>query len=195
MRADLVVILALAALLLIGIFPQHVYDVPTAMFFTLALLFFQRRQLRTYACLFPLVCLNRETAILLVLLFAVYFASRLPAREYLFFLLFQLVIYAAVFAALRLAFADAPGQALSISLADNLRTYAGSPLSTALLLGLVGAVGALVARKWYRAPALMRTALLVFAPILVVMYLLVGRSFEVRVFIELVPVVAIIATS
>jgi len=195
LRAGLFVIVTVGILLLIAVFPQHVYDLPTAMFFTLSLVCFQRRQLLPYVLLFPFSCLNRETTILLTLLFAVYFFRRMDRRTYLLHLVFQLVVYGVIFLAVRWIFANAPGQDAYFNPRFNLQIYAARPLLTAIFLGLAALVVGLVRIKWRRAPELCRTAFLVFAPILVVMYVLIGRTFEVRVFIELVPVVGIIGVS
>lgn len=196
LRADLFAIVVLGIFLLMAASPRQVYDAPTVMFFTLSLAFFQRRQLLAYELVFPLACLNRETTVLLVVLFAVYFFPRLDRRVYCVHLLCQAIVYGLVFVALRYwLFASAPGTAVEFRLQENLLMYVRSPMTT--LLFLCGTVTLLVfvAYKWQRAPVLMRTAFLVFAPILAVMYLLIGQTFEVRVFMELVPVVAIIGVS
>ncbi len=194
-RAALFSVLVMELLLLIAVFPLHNYDVPTAMFFTLSLGFFQRGRLLAYACLFPFACLNRETTILLTVLFAVYFFRRLDRGAYLRHLLFQFVVYVGIYGWLRWRFAGFPGQAVYFDPLGNLQMYAQSPIATIIFLVVVAVIAWLVVAHWRRAPALMRTAFLVFAPILFVLFFLVGRSFEISFFIELVPVVAVIGTS
>src|ERR1043165_6626612 len=112
LRAGLVSGLAVEILLLLAVFPRQVqiYDMPTAMFFALGLLFLERRQLTAFSVIYPLSCLNRETTILLTLLFAVHFYRTLDRRSYWAHLAFQCVVYAVIFVTIRLIFANAPGQ-------------------------------------------------------------------------------------
>lgn len=195
MKAEVFVVVVVGLLLLMAVFPQHIYDVPNAMFFSTSLLLLERRQLTAFAVLYPLSCLNRETTILLTLLFAVHFFGQMDRRTYWLHLAFQCMVYALIFVTIRLVFAGAPGHDFYPSLVSNLQRYIQAPLTTTILLLVVAAIAGLLLVKWQRAPLLMRTALLIFAPILIVMHLLIGRAFEVRVFIELLPVVSIIGVS
>lgn len=194
-KIALSVIVASEVLALMAVFPPHIYDIPTAMFFTVSLALFARRKFIPYLILFPFACLNRETTILLTVLFAVFFFGRLEKKAYLILLVSQIIIYAVVFLAVRIAFRDTPGREFFDALLYNLRIYASVPVLTAILVDVFLAVFLVVNHKWERAPYLMRTAFLVFAPILTIMYLFIGVSFEVRVFIELLPVIIVIATS
>jgi len=192
---------ALFALLMVGIlfamieYPKHNYDVATAFFFTLALVLLQRERLIAYACLFPLICLNRETALLLPLLFAVHFFRKLEPKLYWGSLFYQLISFLVIRVALMWIFAQVPGSMFYFRPAENLQMYSMAPLTTNFFLLFLVTVVCLVAAKWTSAPALMRTAFLIFAPILVILYLFLGTSFEIRVFVELLPVVAIIGAS
>ena len=195
LRAEMFVIVMMAAAVSLSKFQRKVYDLPTALFFTLTLAFFQRRQLRAYALLFPLATLNRETSILLTLLFAVYFFRRLDRRAYLLHLVYQLVIYGTITIALRVIFADLPGQSVYFQLPTNLQLYRRAPIGATVLFLSMLAILALVWIKWRRAPQLARTAFLVFAPLLTLFFFLVGWGFEVRFFLELLPVVMIVGVS
>jgi hypothetical protein len=195
LRAEKFVLAVVVMLFLMIILSQHIYDVPTALFFTLALALLQREKWSAYAWLFPFVCLNRETAILLTLLFGVYFFTRMDRRLYLWHLGYQLVVYLVIRIALMSIFADVPGSPLYFRLAENLQLYANEPVATNMFLLFVVMVLCIVAARWRQAPGLMRTAFLLFAPILTLLYLIAGVSFEVRVFVELLPVVAIIGSS
>jgi hypothetical protein len=195
LRAEMFVIVMMAAAVSLSMFQRKVYDLPTALFFTLTLAFFQRRQLRAYALLFPLATLNRETSILLTLLFAVYFFRRLDRRAYLLHLVYQLVIYGTITIALRVIFADLPGQSVYFQLPTNLQLYRRAPIGATVLFLSMLAILALVWIKWRRAPQLARTAFLVFAPLLTLFFFLVGWGFEVRFFLELLPVVMIVGVS
>lgn len=194
-RADLFVLASVLMLFLLITADKHIYDLPTALLFTLALLLLEREKFGVYALLFPLVCLNRESAILLPLLFGVHFARRLERRRYLVHLAYQLVVYGTIRLALVGIFAAAPGAPFLVRPLENLQLYGQEPLATRLFLLFVATVGFWIAARWQQAPLLMRRAFALWAPVLVGMYLVSGVSFEVRVFVELLPVVAILGSS
>jgi hypothetical protein len=183
-----------AVLFLIIGHPKHTYDVPTALFFTLALGWLQRGRFARYACLYPLICLNRETAFLLTLLFAIYFIRRLDVRTYRLYLMYQVLIYGIIRVLLVYSFADVPGLPFWFRPLENLSLYASAPVKTQLFLLATLLIAWIVSMKWSRAPSLMRVAFAVFTPALVIMYLVAGVTFEIRVFVELLPVIAIIGS-
>ena len=195
LRADIFTLASLALLFLTIIMPKHNYDVPTAFLFTLSLALLARGHLGAYAALFPLVCLNRETAFLLPLLFAVYFYKQLEARTYWTLLGYQALVFVGMRLALMWIFAGADGSVFYFRPLENLQLYAQAPVTTNFFLLFFLAVGYLVRVQWGSAPRLMRTACLVFAPLLLVLYLVLGTSFEIRVFVELLPAVLVIAAS
>jgi len=194
-RANWFVLVMVLTLFVLASYPKHTYDIPTGMFFTLALALIQRRHLQLHAWLFPFICLNRETAILLTLLFALYFYRRLDRRLYWFHLIYQALVYLSIRIALMIAFADTPGHPLVFRLLENLERYTRGPFATQIFLLFLVALTFILATKWQRAPALMQTSFLVFTPLLVALYFCFGWSFEVRVFIELLPVVGVIGSS
>ena len=194
-RASRFALVMIGLLFLLAAFPRHTYDIPTGMFFTLALVLIRREHLKLYALLFPLICLNRETAFLLTLLFAVYFYRTLDRRSYWLYLMYQGIVYIVIRVVLTWAFANMPGHPFSFRLIENLERYASGPFTTQIFLLFLVALTFLLVIKWQRAPALMRTAFLVLTPPLVVLYFCFGWSFEVRVFIELLPVIGIISTA
>jgi hypothetical protein len=194
-RAVRFAVISLFFLLLISAFPKHTYDVPTAMFFALALLLVARRQLLAYMLLFPFMCVNRETSILLTILFAIYFWRKLDRRTYLALLAVQVLIFLAIRLTLTWTFADLPGSDIWIRPGRNWQMYVNDRPATILFLLAAGLLACLVESKWNRAPELARTAFLIFAPLLGALYFLSGVSFEIRVFVELVPVVALLVSA
>ena len=194
-RAERFVLTGVCVLFLLIAYPKHTYDVPTAFFFTLAFALFERRKLKAYVWLFPWICLNRETAFLLPLLFAVHFFHRLDRRSFWFYLCYQVGMFVAIRLALILIFADAPGSNFYFRPLENFEMYKTALVTTNFLLLLGIAVLALVRVKWSSAPALARTAFLIFGPMLVILYVFLGVSFEIRVFVELLPAILIISAS
>lgn len=192
---DLFVLGMVSILFLLIMADRQLYDLPAAFFMTVALVLMQRRKLGIYAFLFPLICLNRETAILLTVLFAVYFFRRLERRIYLIHVIYQLAMYIAIRLVLLWIFADAQGTSFYFRPIENLQLYAREFVASHMFLLLIVVVMGIVAARWRHAPELIRTAFLIFAPTLAVVYLCFGVSFEIRVFVELLPVVAMIVVS
>jgi hypothetical protein len=193
--ADLFVLGMVSILFLLITADKQLYDLPAVFFMTVSLVLMQRRKLRIYAFLFPFICLNRETAILLTVLFAVYFFRRLERRTYLIHVIYQLAVYIAIRLTLLWMFSDAQGTPLYFRPGENLQLYAQEFVASHMFLLLVVAVLGIVAARWRYAPELIRTAFLIFTPALAVVYICFGVSFEIRVFVELLPVVAMIAVS
>jgi hypothetical protein len=194
-RANWFVLVMVLTLFVLASYPKHTYDIPTGMFFALALALLQRRHLHLYAGIFPLICLNRETAFLLPILFGVYFYRKLDRRSYWFYMIYQGMVYLTIRVVLAWAFADTPGHPFAFRLVENLERYASGPFTTQIFLLFLVALTFILVTKWRRAPVLMRTGFLVFTPLLVVLYFCFGWSFEVRVFIELIPIIGIISAS
>lgn len=194
-RANWFALVMVLTLFILASYPKHTYDIPTAMFFSLALALLARRQLMPFALVFPLICLNRETAFLLTILFAVYFYRRLDRRSYWLALIYQGTVYLAIRSVLIWAFADAPGRPFVFRPLENWERHINAGFTNQIFLLFLIAVTVILATRWQRAPALMRTAFCVFTPVLAVLYFVFGWSFEVRVFIELLPIVAVIGSS
>jgi hypothetical protein len=195
LRADLFVLLNVELLFPFIVRDKHIYDVPTAFFFTLALGLLKRERFTAYALLFPLICLNRETAILLTLFFGVYFFQKMAMGEYLARVGYQALVYAAIRIYLFFVLAEAPGVTAFFRPVENLRMYIEYPILSAIFLLCVSAVLLLVILKWPRADRFLRTAFLTVAPALALIYLIFGVTFEYRVFLELFPVVMIMVTA
>jgi len=77
---------------------NYIYDIPALFFFTLGLALMIRRHWIAYLIVFFLACLNKETTILLTMIFVLYFfnQSRMNRREYIQWLVAQLLIFGVV---------------------------------------------------------------------------------------------------
>ena len=172
-------------------YTNYLYDVGALFFFTLGLLLMARRWWLAYLPLFVLACLNRETAILLVLVFAIHFwRSTLKNWTYAALLGLQIVLWVAVKATLYWLYRDNPGSVIEWKLGYNLwhiqRTYS---LSAAMaLLGVV----ALAVRQWGEKPAFLKHGLVILIP-LAVAGLFVGALEEPRIYYEVYPIVILLA--
>ena len=166
------------------------YDLPTAFLFTLALLFIAKDQIRNYMILFPFICLNKETAWLLIV-FSLVFAQYMnyPKAQRNWLALYQVFIYVGIMLGLHWYFADNPGVNAWVEPVKNLLRFIHNPAQTLLHLSVTTFLLFMACKDWYWKPALFRVALLVMGPPLVFGYFIFGQAFEVRVFWEIYPVI------
>jgi len=185
--------LALELFCLLGYRFAKIYDLPTAIFFALGLGLMARGKWREYFTVFFLGCLNRETMILLTLVFAVYFFRRMQTRTWLFGICAQALIFVDVRVMVMRLFANSPGSVLWFRPLENVEKFAAQPWLSVLHWGGFALVLWLCLRNWNRKPLLLRTAFAVLMPILLVLYVFLGNAFELRVFAEVFPVAWVLA--
>ena len=189
----MVAFLATEFVLFLMAYQGKIYDMATGAGFALALGLLQHKQFSAYYVLFAIMVINRETTILLIPLFILYLWIKSQYRYYFIFgTLYQIIAYVVITALIRWYFADVPGEAITFQPVNNMQIYFIHPIATlALLAGLAGILY-LVLRDWQSKPVFLQAAFLcIFSP-LVVMHILIGYAFEMRVFIEAVPVTALL---
>lgn len=201
-QADLVPLAALGALPMLYGYVSHLYDLPGLALFTLGLALIAERRLAAYIVVFTLACVNKETAILLTLVWLLVNWQRLDRRRLLALLAVQVGVWLAVRVGLVLLFRGNPGVLIPFRLGRNLpalatlRSYVMfRPFSSWLVMpsGLnVVTVGlflfGLAALR--RLPPLFGYAYLLAVPV-VLLSLLFGNIDEMRVYYELYPAAAV----
>jgi len=171
-----------------GEYGHYVYDFSTLFLFTLGLRLLAGARWTAFLFVYFVACLNKETTILLTLVFVVHHAraATMPRSRFWRLLALQLGLFAIVQLALAFAFRRNRGEAVEFHLLDhNLALFRPLPmvaLSFCLVLGL------LVALHWRRKPRFLRDALWILAPLLV-LTLLLGYLDELRDYYEAFPVV------
>lgn len=171
---------------------NYVYDLPNLFLFTLALAFLARRWWRPYLCVFFFATLNKETSILLTLIFWLHF-RRDPALSRAAFhglLLLQLALFALLRGCLLIMFIQNPGGTVDFQLLDfNLFIHPRHSLGTSagyLLIAL------LIGRRWRQKPRFLRDALWILPPLLLLV-LLFGYLDEIRALCEVYPIALMLA--
>jgi hypothetical protein len=176
---------------LLGLIPffrynSFIYDPPQLFLFTMCLYLLWRQKWRAYIPVFVLACLNKETAVLLPLVFGVHYARRLNRGRYMALVLAQVTIFAVVKTGLTYLFRANPGPFVPFHLLDHgigtlLQTYRFTAF-LALLLG-----GLLVFYGWKRKPAFLRTGFVwTLGPLLALGFIL-GYWDEWRGYYEAYP--------
>lgn len=185
------VLIVFAGLLLLG-YNRLPYDLTTALLFTLAYLFIYTENKLGYLIVFTLACLNRETAFLLILFYVVISLVRLQLMRDWWMTACQIYIYGLVTYCLRLVFQYNGGSTLWVEPWQNLVRFVNNPLLTLVHLSITGVILWLVFRDWKYKHVYLKLAFWIIAPILVVMYVVCGQNYEVRVFWEVIPVVGLL---
>ncbi|HTW91208.1 MAG TPA: hypothetical protein VMH22_05815 [bacterium] len=181
---------------------SHLYDFPALCLFTLGLALIAARRRWLYLLVFVAATLNKETALMLTLVWAVSGASRLSRRHLMSGIVLQLAVWGFIRGGLWLLFRHNPGEAVALHLPSNLqvlgqhdtwfrfRTVADwLVLPTGFnVLYLLGFLTSLYALRG--APRFLKDAFWVAVPIFL-LTLLFGKIDEVRVYYELLPVVVL----
>ena len=175
---------------LIGLFLfsmwHKVYDFMTAWLWTILFLKLLDRNYKGFSMLFLLLCLNRiETALFII---PIYF---LIERNWKFSILLS-VLFVLLFVFLRFYFSDNVGVSALVEPTKNIhRLITHWELSLAHLL--IFAVPFLLAVRQF---SIIGQFYLILFPVFVVLYVVFGQAFEIRVFWEIYPLlISIISTS
>ncbi len=172
-----------------------IYDFTNLFLFSAGLRAMLRRTWWAYWLVFVLACVNKETAILLTLIFVLRHRVDLmvagPLRAaILTALAAQVLVWGAIRIAIGALFAGNPGTSIEVHVVENLIAYTeGYPLSLIVSLGLVGAA---VIRDWHAKPRFLRQALWVGVPLLLSLPVF-GYEWELRACYEAYPVVVLLA--
>lgn len=173
-------------------YQNYLYDPATLFLFTLGLALMVRGNWLAYVFVFALGCLNKETTILLTLVFATYFGTMGRMERGLFHKLTiaQLLIFLSIEAALWVTFRGNPGSLVQFHLFDhNLgQLY---PYSLPTFCSWIG-VMLLMTYRWAEKPSFLKHALLVSLP-LFVLTALFGYLDEFRDYYEVYPIALLLS--
>jgi hypothetical protein len=144
-----------------------------------------------YLLVFPIVVIHRETSILFVLLFAVYFWRRVQILAYIVTIIYQLTVWVTFRFVMDSIFSNANG-GFHFLTHDVTGTYINDPRMIVILLVSLFTLW-VVRRSWKSTPHLLQSAFLL-VPVQIILHLLFGNPYEFRVFAETVPIILITVT-
>lgn len=187
--AYLVSILALLGLPTMFQYTSFLYDFPTLFLFTFGLILLYKQDWKKFLILYPIACLNKETTILLTIIFFIYYRPRLRTDHFYKLLLIQLTIFVIIKVFLFILFKSNPGSFVEFHLIDhNMRLLTGYNLSLAFtLLGLI----IMIYFKWQEKPSYLKIILWTIIPLLI-LTLFLGYLDELRDYYEVYPAVIIL---
>jgi hypothetical protein len=169
---------------------SHIYDFPTLLVYTLGLALMVHRRWRLFLLVVLIGCFNKETTVLLTLVFVIHFA-RAGNVKFRQLLGVQLLIFVVVKGALTVIFRDNPGSFVAFHLVDH-NVYLLSPYELPTALAWL-ALALVVFHRWSEKPPFLRSAVWTVVP-LVTMALFLGYLDELRGYYEAYPVVVLLAS-
>jgi len=176
-------------------FSRQIYDFTTLWLFTLALACMARKRWPAFAVVFALASVNKETAILLTVVFIAHHAANrggMTAAAFWRLLGLQLIVFLVIRGTIGYVFRNNEGGAVELHLFDHNQHVLEYPMEMSKRLWILIAATLAGTWGWRHKPALLRHALAVLAPILLAMGATVGQIDEIRAYYEVYPVVALL---
>jgi hypothetical protein len=182
----------LATTLILGIFlffnyDTNIYDPPQLFLFALSLYFLSVSKLWQFIISFALCCINKETAFLLIPIFAVTFYRHSTSRKYWGVLSALSGYYMLVRLSILYVFRFNQGQVSQDHLFRNIFLLLSISLSSPISIWIVPI--ALCIYRWSEKPDFYKVAFICLVPPLVVVGTLFGNLDEWRIFYEAYPIV------
>jgi len=172
---------------------SYIYDFPTLFLFTLGLFFLKKQKWNYFLLLFFISCFNKETTILLTLIFAIHFykSDNVNRKFYYQLITAQLLIFISIKILLYILFLDNPGGFVEFHLLDrNYLIFNGYSLIT-FVVWLIIIIATF--SKWKVKPKFLKDALWIALP-LVIFTLFLGFLDELRDYYEVFPIVLLLVT-
>lgn len=172
-------------------YSNYVYDFPALFLFTLGLLFLKQQSWKNYLLLFFIACFNKETIILLTMIFAIHFYNHknISKKFYYQLIAVQLAVFGLIKIFLLILFFSNPGGLLEFHLIDrNYLLLNGYSLTTFVVLMVIILA---VFSSWDGKPKFLRDSLWIGIPLLI-LTLLFGFFDELRDYYEVLPIMILL---
>jgi hypothetical protein len=187
---DVIPIFALAGIPILFKYYSYIYDFPTLFLFSLGLWLIIKKKWSYFYPVFLLGCINKETTILLSLVFLIYFfKNKMSKTKLLQHISSQFLIFAAVKSILLIAFQNNPGQFVVMGfwmLARNINKVASLYTLPTFVSYLVLSI--LIIYRWQKKPIFLKQGLYILIPLLS-FAMFFGYIDELRGYYEVYPVV------
>jgi len=187
--SDSVSVLALLGLPPMFRYTSFLYDFPLLFLFTLGLIFLFKKDWKYFIIFFLIGCFNKETTILLTLIFYIFYKNKLNRDLFNKLLVAQFAVFIFVKLILFFLFRNNSGTFVEFHLLDhNMRLLTGYNLTLAAsLLGII----LLVFHNWKEKPDFLKISLWAFVP-LIILTLFLGYIDELRDYYEIYPSIIVL---
>ncbi|MBE0572806.1 MAG: hypothetical protein IH618_14790 [Ignavibacteriaceae bacterium] len=172
-------------------YSNYVYDFPALFLFTLGLVLIRQRNWNYFLILFFIACFNKETIILLTLIFAIHFykGNELSKKLYYQLIVIQLILFGAIKILLHFLFINNPGGFVEFHLIDrNYLLFNGYSLATFVVLLIIILS---IFSNWKEKPKFFKDSMWIAIPLLI-LTLFLGFFDELRDYYEVLPVVVLL---
>ena len=195
MVKELVPVFALLGLPVFFRYYSYIYDFPTLFFFTLGLLLIVRNRWYVYYPVFILGCINKETTILLTVIFAIHaFKKGENKNRIAWHVGLQCLIFFMIKFILMIIYKDNPGWFVCSGiwfLSRNMQKIA--MLYTVPNLVCYSVIAVLIFYRWSSKPAFLKQGLWIIIP-LVLLAMYMGYVDELRDYYEIYPIIFLLMT-
>ncbi len=187
----LLIIGMLFALPVFYINDNYIYDFTSLFFFTAGLFFLQKQNWKLFLIVFFFSCWNKETTILLTIIFLIHYRKGFlfEKKKFMNLLAMQLIIFIFIKVILSFTFKDNPGTFVEFHLFDYnkilLNGYNLITFSAILFLFLM------IGFKWKEKPKFLKDSLWIAIP-LFLLTLFLGFFNELRDYYEIYPVIVLL---
>ena len=194
-------------------FPNYSHDFSHLLLFTLGLYYMYQQNWLPYIIIFALAIINKETAVMLAVVYFYFFKGLMPQKPFYKILTVQLALFAVIKSILSFTLPNNPGVFLESHLKGNLQHLAdisnyfrfeplekgtllpsavNIPLPANLNLPMLAIIVFLIAYAWSAKPLFLRKSMIYF-PLLVIIGMFFGNIFELRSFYDFLPIVYLLS--
>lgn len=186
----------LGGLLILPVFFKYysyLYDPPTLLLFTLAIISLAKRNLLLFYIVFLLATLNKETSILLSGIFFIREFKVMRRTKWVKHILIQVTAWIAIRALITAAFKNNPGSFVEFHLLDYNLGLISNPQELLYFIIVIAVFAVLIKYRWAEKPALLRQGLLITIAPLMSLALFFGFVDELRGYYEAFPFIFLLS--
>ncbi|MCF8355907.1 MAG: hypothetical protein K9H48_15750 [Melioribacteraceae bacterium] len=180
-------LVAVAGLPIFFKYYSYIYDFTHLFLFTLSLYLMSKSSWKMYLFIFCLTTLNKETSVLLILIFILHYKEALSKLEFNRLLLTQVSFFLIIKVFLTIYYAGNPGSVIEFHVVHNLKleAYSISQFVTLIIIGIA------VAHDWKAKPLFLKRSFSIIIPLLILTFFL-GFLDEYRDYYELYPIILLL---
>lgn len=170
-------------------YTSFLYDFTNLLFFTLGLILLIKKRWKVYIPFLMVATLNKETTILFIIIFFIYYKDKLSSNMFRNLIIIQFVSYLLIKLILSFIFKNNLGTFVEFHLIDhNLRLLSGYNF---LMLTSFLVIAILIFHKWKEKPTFLRISFSMIIPLLF-LALFMGYIDELRGYYEVYPAFVIL---